>query len=633
VKTLIYFVKKLFDSTKMSSEFPLRLFIVILIISFSGYSYSQRTLINPISWGQFDIPSGKEDLLDSILANPLYDTIIPVEVDYLPEIQSHGLLEFTLPTIEDPLYAFVEQVRSYSSDNFVWRGRETNSVEDMMIIEEDDMVYGYFFVDSATTFELIDLGTHHNILVKFSEIFNDTTGVECAVEAAEIDPIRPPGENSSHREGCDDAKPVRILVLYSEGAAKVILPGQKARIFIEQMNMGLENSDIKDDEVRVQLAGVLPLPAWANWEETINIGDDLYSYRELVPLGPDFPTSVKDMRDDPGADLVVLFTNGNYDNCRTLGNAIQSDWTKIGNGFSIVEGDGALRYTFAHEVGHNFGCRHQLDHDTLPYNANGYFWKHHKKRSTIMVTGGSGKSTRILHYSNPDVSFDGHVTGSEEYQDNASQLRNANDAVADNFEYCDDNMYAWISGPSKGDENTLYEWCANTINCDDVDNYHWELSTDGFTFTNYANNSYTDCINIYLPTGSDLVIRLTVLCSDNQEFTNFIHVINDDNNAHYATSKNPYNDALTGEVFGSVNISPNPASGNVSIRFILRKSGNVSIFKSDLLGSKEPVFSGYLESGSQTVEDQSMKSPNSLVSYTIESNGIKESRMVVFKQN
>lgn len=81
--------------------------------------FSQRTLISPISWDNFNIPQERSELMDSIMTNPLYDSIWPVEIDYLPELQEEGFVEFELPGLSGSITAFVQQVRYYDENDFV----------------------------------------------------------------------------------------------------------------------------------------------------------------------------------------------------------------------------------------------------------------------------------------------------------------------------------------------------------------------------------------------------------------------------------------------------------------------------------------------------------------------------------
>ena len=102
-----------------TTYFTTNCFAITLLLSHE--IHAQSSFITPISWHEFNVPTGKEGLLDSLLVNSIYDTIIPVEVGYLPDFQENGLLEFTIPGITDTVYSIAQQVEFLSEDNYTWR--------------------------------------------------------------------------------------------------------------------------------------------------------------------------------------------------------------------------------------------------------------------------------------------------------------------------------------------------------------------------------------------------------------------------------------------------------------------------------------------------------------------------------
>jgi len=117
--------------------------------------------------------------------------------------------------------------------------------------------------------------------------------------------------------------------------------------------------------------------------------------------------NVHDLRDDYGADMVSLLINDHT-------------WCGIGyvmyteshdfqdRAFSVCDWDCATGYySFAHEMGHNQGGKHDRPHD----NANGVFSYSHGYQDpdedfrTIMSYNCPGGCTRVNHWSNPDVEY------------------------------------------------------------------------------------------------------------------------------------------------------------------------------------------------------------------------------------
>lgn len=127
---------------------------------------------------------------------------------------------------------------------------------------------------------------------------------------------------------------------------------------------------------------------------------------------------VKQWRTDYSADLVSVIRTG-----VNLGTSCADTLTNIkGNAnaaYSAVNYTQARQqHSFAHEIGHNFGCPHNKENaDANGVNAddNGIFWgykwqhKNGKKYRTLMAYG---DGTRILHFSNPNVLYQGEPTGS-----------------------------------------------------------------------------------------------------------------------------------------------------------------------------------------------------------------------------
>ncbi len=137
------------------------------------------------------------------------------------------------------------------------------------------------------------------------------------------------------------------------------------------------------------------------------------------------------LRNEHGADLVAMFVEGvSYGGIGWLLRSMDGD---PGGGFSISRArQAATSYTFAHEMGHNLG----LAHDSANTGSAGMFdysfgwqWKGSDGRNYSSVMA-YPVSTRVPHFSNPDVSFMGAPTGHSSLADNARTLRQTRHVIA-----------------------------------------------------------------------------------------------------------------------------------------------------------------------------------------------------------
>ena len=81
----------------------------------------------------------------------------------------------------------------------------------------------------------------------------------------------------------------------------------------------------------------------------------------------------------------------------------------------------SARFTFAHEVGHLFNARHTNDDDALPGRAFTISDEDDDEIQTLMGNEFSGEG-RILHFSNPSITFNNIATGIIDNNDNSKNI-------------------------------------------------------------------------------------------------------------------------------------------------------------------------------------------------------------------
>lgn len=206
-----------------------------------------------------------------------------------------------------------------------------------------------------------------------------------------------------------DGELVGVLVYYTT-AAKNAQGGQAAiealiATGIADTNTAYTRSGVS---ATVQLAAAVELTGFT---ESASMSADLTLFRTNASVGAG--------RNTVGADLVTLIVQSPDPACgigyigpnQHFAHSITDRRCIVGN------------YTFAHELGHNFGSHHAPeDGATGAWKPYGYGYKDTVANFRTVMAYSPG--TRILNFSNPNVSHNGRVTGSAT-QNNALSLREA----------------------------------------------------------------------------------------------------------------------------------------------------------------------------------------------------------------
>ena len=159
-------------------------------------------------------------------------------------------------------------------------------------------------------------------------------------------------------------------------------------------------------------------------------GDTSKDLSRLTDTSDGYLDNLHALRDSFGADQVVmLIKGGSY-----CGFAYRMATLSTGfasRAFSIVRHDCVTGYySFAHELGHNQGAHHELENGSgaIYEYAHGYQDSSNRFR-TVMALSCSG-CTRIDHFSNPDVLYNGFPTGDAIVSNNARTLNKTAATVA-----------------------------------------------------------------------------------------------------------------------------------------------------------------------------------------------------------
>ncbi|MGQ0585968.1 MAG: YceI family protein [Gammaproteobacteria bacterium] len=224
---------------------------------------------------------------------------------------------------------------------------------------------------------------------------------------------------------------VDVLGLYdADFAARY--PGALAETRIAHF-VALANQALVDSDVSVTLRIVLTqLAAGTVSPNAIaNIGEMYFAQQ---PGGSFAGADLLTLRDITGADLVSFFRVHDLYARGVCGVAFFPDDFRAGvNVVMDGESGGSVcdDHTFAHEVGHNLGARHQLAADATV--ARGHAFARPGQFTTIMGSFGTGKPDRqrqLAYYSNPRIACGNLPCGSAN-EDNAGAMDDNAQQVAE----------------------------------------------------------------------------------------------------------------------------------------------------------------------------------------------------------
>lgn len=575
--------------------------IFVTVISYFALNEiaAQQLLIQEGSFILTDLTYEETLVYSKVLATQNYDLFNFMEFGPLATTQSNGEIWVQIPEHTCSPIKFKARDVEYDSDSlYNWFGtivpRDSCSCSSghLILASGDFGKMGQLAV-GEDLYDLIELSPTRYILARYNTELTEEID-DCPLVHTNTDSLSTEaGVSDRNRGNCD----VRCLILYTP-AALAAAPniGGIANFSINQINAALKNSAIIPSQLKIVLAGMLPF----SFVESDDIRAD------VAFINGDSTSNT--LRLSMGADIVVLFTNGTMGNYSNFAGFASGIGPNPAITHAIVQVNRAIgpTYTFSHEVGHLLGARHEISDDSTSGIAHAWNFKSccgHKK--TIMHTN-SGKGSKVLNYSNPNVRYCGTSTGDALTADNAAVIRGSSCTVA-NFVSTTPALTARFIG-----YHDIYACaCDNTFNVE-VEvlggatgpyTFEWAISNDGINWMPYLGSENYIHVPVPCDVGDRLFVRVVITSSDNQTITvsRVVEAAHEwpGQEAPCARSKN----TNTSKTISSIRIFPNPSQDDVwfvasswptdqSIRFqLVASTGQVLMNETSYFTKGDGLFS------------------------------------------
>jgi Metallo-peptidase family M12 len=180
----------------------------------------------------------------------------------------------------------------------------------------------------------------------------------------------------------------------------------------------IANENLSYTNSKIQVQAQLQYSYKVDYTESGSFQTDLDKF---ATKGDGVMDEVHDKRNQYKADVCVLLID-NQSSCGLADNILATD----GTAFAVVNYScAAANLSLAHEIGHLFGARHNVDADStvMPFAyGHGYCYSGGGWRTVMSYECSSGH-IRMPYWSSPTIMFGGVPTGTADKEDNARVLR------------------------------------------------------------------------------------------------------------------------------------------------------------------------------------------------------------------
>ncbi|KAA6440117.1 T9SS type A sorting domain-containing protein [Dyadobacter flavalbus] len=556
------------------------IFIYIVVLTAKNTSAQIQKFVQIANENQVIDNSEVRDFKIRISKNPNVARYFFVTLNPLASSQKDGSLILEIPDKEKAIVAQASHVTYYSDTEYEWIGKTDEGRGTVIILSKEGRIAAHISTPDGV----------YEIFPVFGELYclqeidtSEGNDIGCVTTSNNADSkregLKSVADSVIHKNAkmyaCQPVVNPRVLILYTSKA--MALAGSianmqtLANMSISQFNSCIYNSGITSNAALV-LAGV----EFLNFAETSTITTDLNNL--------EINATAKNLRDQYQADMVVLFTDAEYQGGSTRGKS-QTVSLENSKSYAIVElWHATASKTFAHEVGHLYGCRHEDDNSQPPSYAKGHNIKNLEITvdRTVMVGNNITENeaiNRLMNFSNPNVSVGGRATGTSD-ENNALRISQSH-AVVSAFRPNPSTVFtAYLDGPTYVNAASGKNYELNYSCGTGPYTFSWQYSYDGVNYT--SSNITTEVFTWYFYQNQKIYIK-GIVTGSGKSATAFITVT--------AQMPSPYKKGTNAEIDSvsqknsNLKVTPNPASDEVNISYNLQADSDVKLEVIDQSGT------------------------------------------------
>ncbi len=426
----------------------------LLLCAASNLSAQQNDFFSYLDERDVTLSQEGRQRLDSLKARATSISVRLIQFQNLAGLNSQLSLRIPLPNAAT-LTAMRTRIRQPEASKPFWSGVLQDGKNPAFFSVVEGGVTGMIHLDQAIfAVEPLEAGYHVLIELDQSKFGPD--------DPPEANLQNQPHQNKdanltkpNREESSMSTANIDLLVAYTPAVASA--SGNIASLIAaceQSANETLENSDV---DARVSVVHSVQV----SYTESGSTNTDV---TRLQGTSDGYMDNVHALRDFYGADIVVLLiANADY-----LGQAYRIQ-ANASEAFCVVVDDAAVgNYTFAHEIGHLIGGRH--DNDGAGTYEHGYRYAPAYWRTVMAIPLQTPEPVlRIPYWSNPDQTYGGVAMGTTSTNDNARKWDERASTVAgfkspftvtitgpSMLEWKDPGT--WTANPSVGGFSYSYEW-------------------------------------------------------------------------------------------------------------------------------------------------------------------------------